>query len=67
MALVKALPESDTKNILIGRLNSVQKIIDAAIALEKAKKAVEKAEVSKTQVNVDAAMILVKAIPNSEI
>jgi len=64
--LVDALPDSDAKNSLIERLNKVQDVINNATALENATKAVEKAEKSKTQIDVDVARSLVKKLPNSD-
>jgi pullulanase len=60
IVFVNTLPDSDIKISLMGRLNKVQNTIDNADALEEARKAVEKAEASKVQADVDAANVLVK-------
>jgi hypothetical protein len=69
--LVNALPASADRGALIIRVNTVQtKINDAiaqqtAIALQNATVAVEQAEASKLQADVDAARALANALPDS--
>lgn len=67
-ALVAKLPDGKQKTDLTARLNKVQQSIDkdkaAVQALSDATAAVEKAENSKSQKDVDAARKLVKALPD---
>lgn len=63
-ALVALLPDSDEKTALSERLAKVQEKIDTATAVDKATQAVEKAETSQSQADVDAARKLVRALPD---
>lgn len=63
--LVEALSDSEAKKSLLERLNVVQEAINAT-ALENAKDAVEKAEATKAQADVDAARALVNSLKDSK-
>lgn len=65
--LVNALPNGSTKDALNDRLDAVQAIIDLNNAIENAITAVETAEDSLLQGDVDAARDLVNALPDGSI
>jgi putative cell wall-binding protein len=62
--LVDALPNSSDKTSLQDRLDILKGLLDNKTAFEEAVQAVEKAESSKTQSDVDSAKVLVDALAN---
>lgn len=62
--LVNALPNSIEKTNLINRLNATQAIIDLEQAIQAATEAVEKAEASLLQSDINAAWLLVTPLPD---
>ncbi|MET1250180.1 hypothetical protein ABWW58_15480 [Sporolactobacillus sp. STCC-11] len=66
-ALVDKLTAGDVKTDLENRLNAVQKLIDQAKAEDSATHAVEKAETSKDQADVDAARALVQKLSDGTV
>ncbi len=69
MVLIETLASSTEKSKLMNRLNVIQSIIDEATSIAEAitiaTEAVAVAETSKTQADVDAAMALANALPDS--
>ncbi|ADL51060.1 hypothetical protein [Clostridium cellulovorans] len=64
-SLVNTLPDSAEKNSLLNRLASVQNYIDKSIDLINATDAVDKAETTKQQIDVDKAKSLIIALLDS--
>jgi alpha-tubulin suppressor-like RCC1 family protein len=62
--LVNKLPDSETKNNLISRLNKVQTELDNDEEYKKALEAVEKAKKTQSQEDIDKAKELVNNLPN---
>lgn len=65
--LVNALPESSVKATLLSRLAAVQSQVNSEAALQTATAAVNKAEATKSQKDVDDAKALVNALPNGSV
>jgi hypothetical protein len=65
IALINALPDSPEKTDLINRANNLQTVIDGNDAVSEATRALVKAENTYIQADLDTAIALINALPDS--